>query len=270
MYRPDATELRAVDADAALRRLKELLVGGGGIKWYAVAHRRGDTARDFDVTNDTFRFNAGSRYQGPKAFNFADLAEIEIVEKAYPFHKEHHVRLSADHFLGYALSQDGLREQMNRSLADALFVLRREALGEGQDEQFQAALSEYQAANPKPAFPEQARRSRVQAEFAVEQRRFNDAVRFYGEALKVAPWWPEGRFNLALVLAEAKRYPQAIVQMKRFLALEPQHPQARAAQDQIYRWESVAGPGAAPAAAQQTKGEPCRSVFGCAQQELRR
>lgn len=27
--------------------------------------------------------------------------------------------------------------------------------------------------------------------------------------------------------------------MKRFLALEPQHPQARAAQDQIYRWERV-------------------------------
>ncbi|MGQ0544315.1 MAG: tetratricopeptide repeat protein [Betaproteobacteria bacterium] len=131
------------------------------------------------------------------------------------------------------------REDDARKFADALFALVQAARSGGGDDSFEAIAAQYRAAGGKPAFPEAARRLRVQAEFAVEQKRFDDAVRYYGEALRVAPWWPEGRFNLALVLAETKRYPRAIAEMQRFLALEPQHPQARAAQDQIYRWESV-------------------------------
>jgi tetratricopeptide (TPR) repeat protein len=79
----------------------------------------------------------------------------------------------------------------------------------------------------------------VQAEFAFEQKRLQDAARLYAEALKIAPWWPEGRFNRALLLAEVGQYRGAISEMRRYLQLVPDAPGARAAQDRIYRWESA-------------------------------
>lgn len=260
-YRP-ALAANAVTADAARDALASVFNDCGFLAHFKV---RGALAEKFRVGEEGFSFTPSDArvYKGPTTFAYADLQEIQIREIPRLLGKEWHIHILPD----VQLSNDHDAE-CPRRLADALFVLRREALGEGQEDAFQAALAEYRAANPKPAFPEGARRFRVQAEFAVEQRRFNDAARLYGEALKLAPWWPEGRFNVALVLAEVKRYPQAIVQMKRFLALEPQHAQARAAQDQIYRWESLAAPASADKGSPR-KEETCRSVFGCAQ-ELRR
>ena len=124
-----------------------------------------------------------------------------------------------------------------------LLGLAREARGkvsELNDEKFLAVVTAYRNAETKPLFPEEARRFRVQAEFAVERRRFADAVRAYGDALRVAPWWSQGYYNRSLVLAELRRYGEAIREMKRFLVLEPEHQRAREAQDQIYKWESLA------------------------------
>jgi formylglycine-generating enzyme required for sulfatase activity len=47
---------------------------------------------------------------------------------------------------------------------------------------------------------------------------------------------------LALLLGEAKKYRDAMREMKRYLQLEPQGTDARAAQDKIYQWEVVAEP----------------------------
>jgi predicted TPR repeat methyltransferase len=77
----------------------------------------------------------------------------------------------------------------------------------------------------------------VQAEGAVRDKKFNDAANLYGEALKVAPWWPEGHFNRALVLSETGDYDTAMREMKHYLQLAPDAPNARAAQDKIYDWE---------------------------------
>jgi hypothetical protein len=60
--------------------------------------------------------------------------------------------------------------------------------------------------------------------------------------LDIAPWWPEGHFNRALIMGETKKYWDAMREMKRYLLLVPDAPDARAAQDKIYQWESVAGP----------------------------
>ena len=54
----------------------------------------------------------------------------------------------------------------------------------------------------------------------------------------IAPWWPEGHFNEALVLSELRYYGKAIEHMKKYVALVPDAPNARAAQDKIYVWES--------------------------------
>ncbi len=107
---------------------------------------------------------------------------------------------------------------------------------------FQAVVEEYRAANPKPGLHEEARKFKVQAEFALQEKQFARAAELYGKALDIAPWWPEGHFNRALILGETKRYREAMREMKRYLLLVPDASNARAAQDKIYQWEGVAGP----------------------------
>ncbi len=131
-----------------------------------------------------------------------------------------------------------------RRFSDALFVLRRVYMT-GQSSQdaarFEEVAARYRSTSTKPEFPESARRYRVQAEAAVRDKEFDEAADFYAEALNLAPWWPEGRFNRALILGELKEYAEAAVEMKRYLALVPEAGNARAAQDKIYEWEGRAG-----------------------------
>ena len=107
---------------------------------------------------------------------------------------------------------------------------------------FQEIAAKYRTANPKPQLPEEARKFKVQAEFAVQEKQFTNAADLYGKALDIAPWWPEGHFNRALILGETKKYWDAMREMKRYLLLVPDAPDARAAQDKIYVWDEVAGP----------------------------
>lgn len=81
----------------------------------------------------------------------------------------------------------------------------------------------------------------MRAESAVSDKRLDDAADRYEDALKLVPWWPEGRLNRALVLGEVARYSEATREMKKYLALVPGAPNARAAQDKIYEWEARAG-----------------------------
>lgn len=91
----------------------------------------------------------------------------------------------------------------------------------------------------KLALSEEARKYKVQAEGAVRDKKFKDAADLYKEALDVAPWWPEGHFNRALVLGETGDYEMAMREMKRYLQIVPDAPNARAAQDKIYDWERL-------------------------------
>lgn len=116
------------------------------------------------------------------------------------------------------------------------------ALGDDANDPFQEVAANYRAANPKPPFPEEARKSKVQAEFAVREKQFDKAAELYGKALEIAPWWPEGHFNRALILGEEKKYWDAIREMKHYLLLVPDASNARVAQDRIYQWDGVAGP----------------------------
>jgi hypothetical protein len=106
---------------------------------------------------------------------------------------------------------------------------------------FQESARRYRELPVKPALPEEARKYQVQAEAAVKRKNFTEASDRYGDALKVAPWWPEGHFNRALILGEMGRYRNAIDEMKKYLAIVPNAPDARAAQDKIYEWEGLAG-----------------------------
>lgn len=102
---------------------------------------------------------------------------------------------------------------------------------------FATEVAKYRALASKPELPEAARVFRVQAEDAVAQKRFQDAVDRYGKALEISPWWPEGHFNQALLLGESDCPEEAIAAMERYLALVPEAADARAARDKVYLWK---------------------------------
>jgi len=130
----------------------------------------------------------------------------------------------------------------NKYLAVVFFLVCMPAYADNTTDAFQGVVTQYRAANPKPVMPEVAHKFKVQAEFAVQEKRLDKAIELYGKALEVVPWWPEGHYNLALVLGETRKYRDAMLEMKRYLLLAPDAPEARAAQDKIYQWESVAEP----------------------------
>jgi tetratricopeptide (TPR) repeat protein len=171
----------------------------------------------------------------PTAFDYASLGEIGVVQD-YGFRG---VTLSGGWYLWCNAADGGRREACVRAFADVLYVMRaREIHIQKSDARFEQTLAQYRDPARRPAFPEEARRFRVQAEAAVQEKRFVDAINAYVHAVLAAPWWSEGYFNLALLHGEVGDPVEAIRMMKRFLALEPRHPQARAAQDRIYVWEA--------------------------------
>jgi len=132
-----------------------------------------------------------------------------------------------------------------RLLADAIHVLKQDYLARTAPESpqqqaaFDSVVRQYRETQPPPTLPEGAARFKVQAEFAVQQKRFEDAVDLYAKALEVAPWWSQGRYNRGLLLGEIGAYGEATRELQKYLKLEPGAPNARAVQEQIYRWESV-------------------------------
>ncbi len=128
-----------------------------------------------------------------------------------------------------------------RDFARAWYVLAREApaLYLAQEAAFEYAAQSYRNASVKPQLPEEAVKYKVQAELAVQQKRFDDAVDLYDQALGIAPWWPVGHYNRGLILGELQDYEEGIRALQKYLKLEPEASNARAVQLKIYQWESL-------------------------------
>jgi tetratricopeptide (TPR) repeat protein len=105
------------------------------------------------------------------------------------------------------------------------------------DTDFQTALQTARAAGVDRA--EENRRVQVQVEALIAANQRPQAVAHYREALSASPDWADGHYNLALVAGELGEHAEAITAMRRYLYLNPNAADARAAQDQIYRWEVV-------------------------------
>ena len=105
------------------------------------------------------------------------------------------------------------------------------------DAAFDQTVAAYAAANPKPELTEEARRFRVQAEAATRRKDYGMAADRYSQALKIAPWWPQGHRDLAVVYGELGQFSRAIVSMERYLRLVPNAADARESKDKIYEWE---------------------------------
>ena len=116
-----------------------------------------------------------------------------------------------------------------------LSVLQQAALAE--DPAWQVIVTSYRTAAKKPELPEEAHKFDVQALDAVSEKRFQQAADLYHQVLIIAPWWPGGHFNLALVLSDIGDFEGAVNEMQRYLALVPEAPDGRAAQDKVYVWQ---------------------------------
>jgi len=148
-----------------------------------------------------------------------------------------HLGLECDLGLAFGSPEDAIL------FAKALYVLKRHVVAP-EDPAVAAAFEEvsgrYLAADPKPELPEEARRFKVQAEQALDQGRDDEALERYAQALQIAPWWPEGHFNRGVLFGKMEFYTEAIRELRRYLALVPGAPDARAVQDKIYQWEALA------------------------------
>jgi tetratricopeptide (TPR) repeat protein len=85
--------------------------------------------------------------------------------------------------------------------------------------------------------PEEARKYALRGDVRIKEGRFTDALAEYRTALKIAPFNAQLHFNTALIHGQLKDYREAIKSMTIYLQLKPDAPDARAAKDEIYKWE---------------------------------
>jgi tetratricopeptide (TPR) repeat protein len=88
-----------------------------------------------------------------------------------------------------------------------------------------------------PEMPDEAHRHVVRGELLLNQGMLDRALVEFNEALRIAPYMPKLYQNTAVIYAALKQYGQAIRQMRLYLQAAPETPDARAAQDQITKWE---------------------------------
>jgi tetratricopeptide (TPR) repeat protein len=96
----------------------------------------------------------------------------------------------------------------------------------------------YQQLPLKPVLPPAAERLALEGQNYISQREWAKARASYQMALDLAPWWPEGHYNLALLWgAEPGFEPGAIREMRIYLNLAPNGNRAQTATAKLRVWE---------------------------------
>ena len=85
--------------------------------------------------------------------------------------------------------------------------------------------------------PEEARKLALRGDVLIKEGSFAEALAEYRSALRIAPLNPQLHFNTGLIHGQLKGYQAAIRSMTVYLQLAPDAPNARAAKDEIYKWE---------------------------------
>lgn len=112
---------------------------------------------------------------------------------------------------------------------------------------------------PVPAVPEEARRSFVEGvnivKLAKDASAQKLAIGSFTEALKIAPWWSDAYYNLAVAQELTGQLNDAERTLKWFLLSNPSESDAREAQDRIYGLSAKRKLAAAEAAAKQEQAD---------------
>lgn len=89
--------------------------------------------------------------------------------------------------------------------------------------------------------PSEAQRHMIRGRAAIEMAKSPEEYRFaieeFEKAVKLAPHWAEAYYNLGMVQAELGELPQAIANLKRYLELAPNAPDAAKVREEVIRLE---------------------------------
>jgi tetratricopeptide (TPR) repeat protein len=88
---------------------------------------------------------------------------------------------------------------------------------------------------------EEARQHQLLSQDAASRNDMDKALDETDKAVDAAPCWAQGRYDAALLEAQVGYYPVAVQDMKKYLLLEPDAPNAQAARDQILIWNGRMG-----------------------------
>ncbi len=98
------------------------------------------------------------------------------------------------------------------------------------------------AMNQLPPIPEEARRHFVRGATLFKDAKapddYKQVVYEFEQAVIIAPWWPDARYNFALAQEAVGEYDLAIGNLKEYLLFKLSSADARAAQDKIYALEA--------------------------------
>jgi tetratricopeptide (TPR) repeat protein len=185
----------------------------------------------------------GPSYQEFRKFSFGEIGDVDVKKCNRRFSivraRDHHYVLN-----GLTFWIDQKDAQL---FAEAVNRLAFEARGGNATKQaadfadFQTRAKVWRTLAAKPDLPEAAKRHKVLAENAVEEKDWDKAIDEYEEALTIDPYWPEGQFNAALLCGETGSFSDAITHMKYYLELVPDAPDAEAARNRIIIWRDKLG-----------------------------
>lgn len=247
IYEPPASVLQQISEDQARQQIVDLTTRRGFTGTIIAPHEIGIGVKAIWVLavafkDDRIELRVDDSDRPIRTFPYRDMPPAALIHDTVLGLSQYGVPLdkeTAIYFIDGGMSSE-TRKNGTMRLADALYALRHYRLEEAAiGDNFHEVVAQYRALAEKPALPEEVRKYRVQAEFAAKQKRYDDAILFYSSGVKLAPWWAQGHFNRALLLAERTRYREAAASMNKYLQLEPNAPDARAAQDKIYQWESM-------------------------------
>ena len=187
------------------------------------------------------------------AYSKTNLGKFQAAKHGFfdPHHDQTFARLSAQIIAAFrkgGASYNKLaaeRKEFRKQTGEAQLACddRAELVArlEREEPAFQLALKDVRTGQSPAQLPEEGRRYAVQAKYFVEQKQLAEAASRYADALTIAPGWASGRYNRALILAEMTCYEAAILEMRHYLLLSPDGPDARTAQDKVYVWEAASG-----------------------------
>jgi tetratricopeptide (TPR) repeat protein len=189
-----------------------------------------------EVTNDFVRFTSGSEnhYKDTVTLYYRDIVNCQII---------YYVKVTDGGFyMPYVRVKDHLLTCGGKEVADLLFYMQHQysvKYYEEDLEAFKQLAQKFQISSEKPVMNEEQRKLFVQGNAMNKKLDYEDALAYYEKAISLNPVsYPEGYYNYAIIASLAEKYELAIHNMKKYLLLVPNAPDAVSAQDKIYEWEA--------------------------------
>ncbi len=105
----------------------------------------------------------------------------------------------------------------------------------------EAIIRLVQKLSPPPSIPEEATRFSVRGEIAIKEAKntadFGEAAKEFSKAVRVAPWWVDGYYNLAVAQEKAGQLNEAIRSLNLYLLAAPASSDTEKVKRQIYALE---------------------------------